>query len=126
MADKKPFTGALFMNHTKTSTNAPEFRGNFITEELKFSLSAWEKGKTESYTTSGRGILFSNPNKKEEKHPDWIGSITTPKGSRYYLSAWERESTAGNPYKSIALKEWDNQFTKIEGKYLSLACQDWR
>lgn len=125
MADK-PNSGALFQNDRSTNEKAPNFRGNFITDDQKFSLSAWENGNNKSYVDAGRGALFTNPNKKDEKHPDLIGSITTPDGDRYFISAWERESKAGNPYKSFSLKDWAGQFTKIEGNYMSLACQIWK
>lgn len=125
MADKIN-TGALFQNDRTDNPKAPNYRGNFVTNQAKFSLSAWENGTAKSYVDAGRGALFQNPNKKTEKHPDMIGSITTPDGDRYFISAWDRESAAGNPYKSLSIKAWEGQFTQIDSEFMSLACQLWK
>jgi len=42
-----------------------------------------------NYNTEGRGSLFKNDRKTEDKHPDFNGSITLG-GKQYWLSAWKK------------------------------------
>ena len=54
----------------------------------------------------GQGSLFKNDKANEnEKAPVYKGTLTTPDGKKYEISAWVRESQNGVKYMSLAVKE---------------------
>jgi len=53
------------------------------------------------YDNTNRGALF-RAEKKSEKHPDYTGKINIG-GNDHYLSAWIKESKAGNKFMSLSL-----------------------
>lgn len=53
------------------------------------------------YDNTNRGALF-RAEKKSEKHPDYNGKINIG-GTDYWLSAWIKESKAGNKFMSLSL-----------------------
>lgn len=53
------------------------------------------------YDNTNRGALFK-AEKKSEKHPDYTGKINIG-GNDHYLSAWIKESKAGNKFMSLSL-----------------------
>lgn len=124
--DDKSNLGALFLNDKRGNDKAPDYRGELTTGTTKLSISAWRNYNGRSYSEAGRGILFANPNKKTDKHPDMVGCVTSPQGRRVFLSAWDRVSEKGNNYLRLALKDWENQFTEVGEDVLSIACQDWK
>lgn len=53
------------------------------------------------YDNTNTGALFK-AEKKSEKHPDYSGKINID-GTDHYLSAWIKESRAGNKFMSLSL-----------------------
>lgn len=54
----------------------------------------------------GQGALFNNKdNKRNPNSPDYSGSITTPDGQEFYLSAWIKESKqpGGKKFMSLSM-----------------------
>ena len=121
--DQKVNSGVLFKNDKKSLPKQPDYRGNVLVEEGKYSMSAWEANCNDPFSPN-KGVMFQNPDKQDEKHPDLIGCINV-NGTLHYLSAWERESKKGLHYYSIALRGWRNQFTGHPDDHISLACQQW-
>lgn len=58
------------------------------------------------YDNTDSGALFKNKEKATDKHPDYQGSINVG-GQDYWLSAWLKESKAGEKYMSLAVKSKD-------------------
>jgi hypothetical protein len=56
------------------------------------------------YDNRGRGALFRNNDKTEDKHPDYRGNITTDDGTEFWLSAWLKVSKNGMKYMSLSVK----------------------
>jgi hypothetical protein len=56
------------------------------------------------FDNTNRGVLFRAKEKKTDKHPDYTGSINVG-GKDYYLSAWLKDSKAGQKYFSMAVTE---------------------
>lgn len=54
------------------------------------------------YDNTNRGVLFKNSRKQTENHPDYTGSINID-GTEYWLSAWIKESRAGNKFLSLSI-----------------------
>lgn len=54
------------------------------------------------YDNTNRGVLFKNNRKESENHPDYTGKLDI-EGTERYLSAWIKESKAGNKFFSISL-----------------------
>jgi uncharacterized protein (DUF736 family) len=66
------------------------------------------------YDDTDRGALFRNTKKETEKHPDHTGSLNVG-GVDYWLSAWVRESKAGQKYFSLSVRPKDpSQMTEHE------------
>lgn len=68
-----------------------------------------------NYDNTNRGALFK-AEKKSEKHPDYTGKINIG-GTDYYLSAWIKESKAGNKFMSLSLGEAVEQQPKQQTKH---------
>ena len=57
----------------------------------------------QQYSNENRGMLMKNPNKTADNHPDLSGSINVD-GQEFWLSAWTKESKAGNKFLSLSIK----------------------
>jgi uncharacterized protein (DUF736 family) len=55
------------------------------------------------YDNTNRGSLFKNGKKETDKHPDYNGKVNVG-GEDFYLSAWIKESKAGEKYMSLSVK----------------------
>ncbi len=51
----------------------------------------------------GRGSLFKNTRKQNDKHADYNGSIKI-EGREYWLNAWLKQSANGTKYMSLSAK----------------------
>jgi len=58
----------------------------------------------EQYDNTNRFVLFKN-NKDKETQPDYTGKITLEGGKEMRLSAWLKESKAGNTFMSGTMSE---------------------
>lgn len=58
------------------------------------------------YDNTDRGALFKNKDRESDKHPDYQGNINVG-GQEYWLSAWLKESKAGEKYMSLSVKAKD-------------------
>jgi hypothetical protein len=54
------------------------------------------------YDDTNRGALFRNDKKESDRHPDYKGSLNVG-GTEYWVSAWIKESKAGQKYMSLAV-----------------------
>lgn len=59
---------------------------------------------TQQYDNRGRGVLFKNDNKAEERDPDYRGNITLQDGTECWLDAWVNTSKAGKKFLSLRYK----------------------
>jgi uncharacterized protein (DUF736 family) len=68
------------------------------------------------YDNANRGALFENPNKKEEKHPDFTGPLNIRGSDDWEMAAWKRTSKSGKSYLSVkvSLKKYDQLDKDIE------------
>ena len=57
------------------------------------------------YDRTNRGAIWKNRDKKEDKHPDFKGSLNVD-GVDYWVSAWKRKEDAPNnqPALSFSIK----------------------
>ena len=53
-----------------------------------------------SYDNELRGVLFRNDERRNDKDPNYKGSITI-QGQEYWLSAWLNESKSGQKYMAL-------------------------
>lgn len=60
------------------------------------------------YDNTDRGALFKNKEKETPKHPDYQGNINVG-GQEFWLSAWLKESKAGEKYMSLSVKAKDGK-----------------
>jgi uncharacterized protein (DUF736 family) len=119
--------GALFSNKRKTKDTQPDYSGNCEVNGTEFYVSGWKQkaqkgelaGKTyislavnskerDAVTKASdddlRGALFANGRKENDKQPDYTGKVTI--GDRlFYVSAWLKESGAGEKYFSLAFRD---------------------
>ena len=58
----------------------------------------------EEYDNTNRFVLFKN-NKDKETQPDYTGKLTLEGGKEMRLSAWLKESKAGNTFMSGTMSE---------------------
>jgi hypothetical protein len=63
-----------------------------------------------AYDNTNRGAIWKNREKKDEKHPDFKGSLNVD-GVDYWVSAWKRKDDAPNnqPALSFTVKPKDEQ-----------------
>lgn len=54
------------------------------------------------YDTTNRGVLFRDEKRKNERAPEYTGTINIM-GKEYKLSAWIKESKAGKKFLSLAI-----------------------
>ena len=59
---------------------------------------------------NGTGSLFFNE-KKHDKQPDLRGTIVTPDGQEFKISAWKRAGNKGE-YFSVAIDQYEKQQTE--------------
>jgi hypothetical protein len=55
-----------------------------------------------AYDNEGRGVLFVNDRKANDRQPDYKGKIQLD-GIEYELAGWLRTSKAGNQFISVSL-----------------------
>lgn len=53
----------------------------------------------------GQGTLFKNTYKKEDKHPDWKGTIKLLDGKLLEIAAWEGQTNKGEDKLSVKISE---------------------
>lgn len=58
------------------------------------------------YDNSMRGVLFPNDRKTTDKHPDYKGNGEV-NGTEVWISAWVKQSQAGQSYLSISFENKD-------------------
>jgi len=51
----------------------------------------------------GQGSLFRNEKKTTDKHPNLKGKVMLPNGEVRWLSAWTKETSAGDKWISLAI-----------------------
>lgn len=60
---------------------------------------------SQQYDNRGRGVLFKNEDKTEERHPDYRGNITLPDGTECWLDAWIKSAKKdGRRFMSLSMK----------------------
>jgi uncharacterized protein (DUF736 family) len=75
---------------------------------------------------NGWGSLFKNDYKKEEKHPEYRGTITLQDGTKQALAAWVNETKEGKSFLSIHIsdayvqKETDSSVNNKEDNKVNL------
>ena len=70
------------------------------------------------YDNTNRGVLFVNREKKNEKSPDFSGSLDVG-GVQYFLSAWKKVSKKGGSFLSVSVNkkgEIEQKPVQIRGK----------
>ena len=65
-------------------------------------LTIERKAIVNDYDDTNRGVLFKNNRKATENQPDYTGKLNI-EGTERYLSAWIKESKAGNKFFSMSL-----------------------
>ena len=67
------------------------------------------------YDRTNRGAIWKNRDKKEDKHPDFKGSLNVD-GVDYWVSAWKRKEDAPNnqPALSFSIKPKEEQAKPTE------------
>jgi len=55
------------------------------------------------YDNTNTGALFRNERKTKDTHPEYSGTINV-EGKEYWLSAWVKESKAGQKFFSMTVK----------------------
>lgn len=58
----------------------------------------------EAFDDTNRGVLFREEDKKNERGPDYTGSVNVH-GETFRLAGWVRESKAGRKFLSLAVSE---------------------
>lgn len=53
----------------------------------------------------GQGSLFRNDKKTSDKHPSLKGKVMLPDGSLHWVSAWTKETSAGEKWISLQIGE---------------------
>lgn len=56
------------------------------------------------YDNTNRGVLFKNGKKREDKHPDYTGTINV-RGEEFKLSAWIKVSAKGAKFMSLSVQQ---------------------
>ena len=56
------------------------------------------------YDNTNSGALFTNKNRKEEKHPNYTGKLNV-NGKEYQISGWIKETKNGEQFLSLKLSE---------------------
>lgn len=60
---------------------------------------------TQQYDNRGRGVLFKNDNKSEDRDPDYRGNITLQDGTECWLDAWINTAKKdGRKFMSLRMK----------------------
>lgn len=138
--------GALFSNKRKTKDTQPDYSGNCEVNGTEFYISGWKQkaqkgelaGKTyislavnskerdavaKASDDDLRGALFANGRKENDKQPDYTGKVTI--GDRlFYVSAWLKESGAGEKYFSLAFRDAEEAKKASEAEPTPAASND--
>lgn len=63
-----------------------------------------------AYDNTNRGAIWKNDDKREDKHPDFTGSLNVA-GVEYWVSAWKRKegAAAKSPALSFSIKPKEEQ-----------------
>lgn len=64
-----------------------------------------------TFDNTNRGAIFKNTNKKEDKHPDYRGTINVD-GIEKEISLWVKTSQKGESFFSVSISE---PYKKAEG-----------
>jgi uncharacterized protein (DUF736 family) len=64
-----------------------------------------------TFDNTNRGAIFKNTNKKEDKHPDYRGTINVD-GIEKEISLWVKTSQKGEQFFSVSISE---PYKKPEG-----------
>jgi uncharacterized protein (DUF736 family) len=58
-----------------------------------------------TYDNRGRGVLFGNEDKSEDRDPDYRGNLTLQDGTECWLDAWINEAkSSGKKFMSLRYK----------------------
>ena len=70
-----------------------------------------------AYDNTNSGALFKNEDKREERHPDYKGSLNV-NGVDHWISSWLKTSKAGAKYMSISVtpKNANNTRAPVQSK----------
>lgn len=55
------------------------------------------------YDNTNRGVLFENENKRNDKSPDYSGTLNVD-GVEFFLDAWEKTAQSGRSFMSVSVK----------------------
>lgn len=56
-----------------------------------------------TYDNTNRGVLFKNDDKRDDKAPDYTGSLNVD-GAEFFLDAWIKEAKTGRKFMSVRVK----------------------
>jgi hypothetical protein len=67
------------------------------------------------YDNTNRGAIFKNKGRDPDNknHPHGKGTLNV-EGVEYWVSAWTKDSQAGEKYQSISVQRKEQKFTKPE------------
>lgn len=74
----------------------------------------------EQYDNNLRGVLFHNDKGDNPKRPDMTGNVEID-GTKYKISAWNRQSKNGNLFLSLALQVADENTQSAQTSYAAQA-----
>jgi uncharacterized protein (DUF736 family) len=116
----RPLSGSLFKETAKKDPKHADLKGSLKDQnEIEYwlngymqtgsadsiSLTAQQKnappGKTDKASSANRGELSRNSKKKDDKHPDYKGSLTV-NGTTLQVSGWAKSSANGKEYISLS------------------------
>ncbi len=68
---------------------------------------------TQIKQANNTGALFTNRNRTEARHPDFVGKVMC-EDKEYYISAWKKKGKSGN-WLSLALREFVPRESEYNG-----------
>lgn len=74
----------------------------------------------EQFDNNLRGVLFPNDKGDNPKRPDMTGNVEID-GTKYKISAWNRQSKNGNHFLSMALQVADENTQSAQTSYAAQA-----
>ena len=95
-------SGALFNAANQKLVRAGDVDVNGTSERLAIVLTETKNGKTIFEVYQKVGAIFTNDDKKTDKHPDVGGKIEVG-GQEYYMSGWKKLSKNDVNYTSVSL-----------------------
>lgn len=57
----------------------------------------------------GQGSLFNNDKREKDSQPLLKGSVVLPDGTACWISAWKKETAAGEPWFSLSIQPKERQ-----------------